>query len=302
MGAEELLSRMKSIQNMMKLTEAMYMISSSKLQKAKKLLADNEPFFFGLRSTIATVLAHIDQESFKHLYFDNRIEDELETVKKKGIIVLTADKGLAGAYNKNVLRAVDERLKDDGIHHLFVIGEIGRHYYKNKKNYDSMQEFHLTAQNPTMHRARELSDTIVSLYQKEEIDEVYIVYTQMLNAMKMAAVTDKVLPLSSVEFQGLVNEEASSGGELTLVPSASAVIDALVPNYITGYIYSVLVEAYASEQNARMMAMQTATDAASDMLNELSVQYNRVRQAAITQEVSEVMGGAKALRKKKRKS
>ncbi len=299
-SAEEILSRMKSVGNMMKITEAMYMISSSKLQKAKRLLSDNEPFFFGLQHTIATVLAHVDMDALKHIYFDNRIEDELEKVKKKGIIVLTADKGLAGAYNKNVLRAVDEKLQEDGERHLFVVGEIGRHYYEKKKNYDSIQEFHLTAQDPTMHRARLLADAVLDRFINDELDEVTVIYTQMINAMRMVTVTDRVLPLSAVEFQGLGEKtERDASGELTLVPSASDVIDSLVPNYITGYIYSALVEAYASEHNARMMAMQTATDAAKDMLGELSVEYNRVRQSAITQEVTEVMGGAKALKKKK---
>ncbi len=286
----------------MKLTEAMYLISSSKLQRAKRKHKDNEPYFDSLRSTIATVLDNIDQESFRHIYFDNRPEDEIETVKKKGIIVLTADKGLAGAYNKNVLKAVDEKLKEEGEHHLFVVGEIGRHYYAKRGNYDSMQEFHLTAQDPTIHRARKLSETIISKYLAEELDEVTIFYTQMVNAMTMATVSDRVLPLSSVEFQGLASPvESDYDKELVLVPSAGAVIDALVPNYVTGYIYSALVEAYASEQNARMTAMQTATGAAADMLSRLSVEYNRVRQSAITQEVTEVMGGAKALKKKKKK-
>ncbi|MBQ9436871.1 MAG: ATP synthase F1 subunit gamma [Lachnospiraceae bacterium] len=299
-SAEEILSRIKSVQNMMKITEAMYMISSSKLQRAKRLLSDNEPFFFGLQATIATVLSHVDMEKLRHIYFDNRIEDEMEKVKKKGIIVLTADKGLAGAYNKNVLKAVDEKLKEEGERHLFVVGEIGRHYYEKKKTYDSIQEFHLTAQDPTMHRARSLANAVLGRFLNDQLDEVTIIYTQMANAMSMVTVTDRVLPLSAVEFQGLAElEKAGAVGELTLVPSASKVIDSLVPNYITGYIYSSLVEAYASEHNARMMAMQTATNAAKDMLASLSVEYNRVRQTAITQEVTEVMGGAKALKQKK---
>ncbi len=300
-NAEEILSRMKSVENMMKITEAMYLISSSKLQRARRLLEDNKPFFFGLQNTIATVVAHVDMEKLKHIYFDNRLEDEMETVKKKGIVVLTADKGLAGAYNKNVLAAVDEKLSEEGERHLFVVGEIGRHYYAKKKGYDSIQEFKLAAQDPTMHRARSIARAVLNKFINEELDEVTVVYTQMINAMNMVTVSDRLLPLSSVEFQGLGKKVVKDDeGELTLVPSASDVIDSLVPNYIIGYIYSTLVEAYASEHNARMMAMQTATDAAGDMLSELSIEYNRVRQTAITQEVTEVMGGAKALRKKKK--
>ncbi|MDD3369725.1 MAG: ATP synthase F1 subunit gamma [Lachnospiraceae bacterium] len=299
-SARELQDRIKSIKDTMKITSAMYMISSSKLQRAKKALSDTEPYFYNLQATMARVLSHMPE--VEHLYFDNRIEDERETVKKKGYIVITADKGLAGAYNMNVIKLVNEKLEEPGEHHLFMVGEIGRHYFMKRKDVDMALEFQWTAQHPTMNRARMIAETIIDLYKHEQLDEVYVVYTQVVNSMKMAAVIDQVLPLSTVKFTQLsIKENKKDGEELTLVPSATAVINSIVPNYITGFLYGALVEAFASEQNARMLAMQTATSSAQGMLHELSIAYNRVRQAAITQEITEVIGGAKALKKKKKK-
>ncbi|MSS64783.1 ATP synthase F1 subunit gamma [Velocimicrobium porci] len=298
-STREIQSRMKSIQDTMKITNAMYMISSSKLKRAKKRLEDTEPYFYMLQSAIARVLRHLpDMESPYFESFEKRNSED----KKIGYIVVTADKGLAGAYNHNVIKLAEEKLQNHSNHRLFVVGELGRQYF-SKKGLDIDTSFHYTVQNPNMSRARIISEKIIDLYKANELDEVHMIFTTMENAVQTEAQVVQLLPLKKADF----NEKKDikipidvKMEEIALSPTAETVIDYIVPNYIAGFIYGALVESYSSEQNARMMAMQAATDSATKMLRELSIVYNRVRQAAITQEITEVISGAKAQKKKRK--
>ena len=149
-----------------------------------------------------------------------------------------------------------------------------------------------------MHRARLISEEIVRSFLEREVDEVHIIYTQMQNAVVMEPVNMQLLPLKKTSFSPLQIPAEVHQEEIEMFPSADGVLDIMIPNYLTGVIYGCLVEAYASENNARMTAMQASTDSAKKMLQELSIQYNRARQAAITQEITEVCSGAKAQRRK----
>lgn len=294
-SAKEIQSRMKSIQDTMKITSAMYMISSSKMKKAKKVLSDTEPYFYALQSAIGRVLRHMPD--MEQRYFDER-EEVLPEDRKVGYIVVSADKGLAGAYNHNVFKLAEECIKKEGHTELFVLGEVGRQYF-SKKNMGVDTTFRYTVQKPTMHRARVISEKMIAKYLEGELDEVHIVYTRMANAATMVAESKQLLPLKKASFhtpaQLLIDIHQE---EIEMVPSAEEVLNSIVPNYLRGIIYGCLVESYASEHNSRMMAMDAATSSAKDMLKDLSMKYNRVRQAAITQEITEVIGGAKAQKKK----
>lgn len=294
-SAKEIQSRMKSIQDTMKITSAMYMISSSKMKKAKKVLSDTEPYFYALQSAIGRVLRHMPD--MEQRYFDERAE-VLPEDRKVGYIVVSADKGLAGAYNHNVFKLAEECIKKEGHTELFVLGEVGRQYF-SKKNMDVDTTFRYTVQKPTMHRARVISEKMIAKYLEGELDEVHIVYTRMANAATMVAESKQLLPLKKASFhtpaQLLIDIHQE---EIEMVPTAEEVLNSIVPNYLRGIIYGCLVESYASEHNSRMMAMDAATSSAKDMLKDLSMKYNRVRQAAITQEITEVIGGAKAQKKK----
>ena len=151
-------------------------------------------------------------------------------------------------------------------------------------------------QNPNMSRARIISEMILDYYLTGKLDEVHIIYTRMVNAMKMEAEMEQLLPLKRLSFSVPANVPLE---EINLKPSADAVINSIVPIYCSGFIYGSLVESYSCEQNSRMLAMQTATDSAKKMLSELSIAYNRARQAAITQEITEVISGARAQKNKK---
>ena len=294
-NAREIQSRIKSVQDTMKITNAMYMISSSKMKKAKKVLEDTEPYFYNMQAANARILRHIPD--IQHPFFSVRhLVPQQE--RKTGIIVVTGDKGMAGAYNHNITKLTDEFMeKTPGYHKLYVLGMVGRQYYE-KKSADVDGSFRYTVQKPTMHRARLISEEIVRAFLDRELDEVHVIYTQMQNAAVMEPVDMQLLPLKKASFSPAQIPVGAPQEEIEMFPSADVVLDTMIPNYLTGVIYGCLVEAYASENNARMTAMQSSTDSAKKMLQDLSIQFNRARQAAITQEITEVISGAKAQRRK----
>lgn len=292
-NAKEIQTRIKSIQDTMKITNAMYMISSSKMTQAKKKLTDTEPYFYALQGEISRILRHIPK--LEHYFFDQRETTPAEE-RKIASIVVTADKGLAGAYNHNIVKLEEEILSRPGIHKLFIVGELGRHYFA-KRGVEIDTNFQYTVQKPTMHRARDIAGVLLDQFMSGDLDEIYIVYTRMENSVQSEAEILKLLPLERSSFNEMKMPLNVYREAIDLYPSAEAVMDSIVPNYVTGMIYGCLVEAYASEHNARMMAMRAATDSAKDLIRDLSILYNRARQAAITQEITEVCSGAKAQQK-----
>ena len=195
------------------------------------------------------------------------------------------------------MKVEEEILSKPGIHKLFVVGELGRHYFA-KRGVQIDTNFRYTVQKPTMHRARDISGSIIDQFLDGELDEVYVVYTRMENSVQADAEVMKLLPLERADFNVMKMPLNMYREEIDLYPSAEHVMDRIVPNYVNGMIYGALVEAYASEHNARMMAMKSATDSAESLIKELSIVYNRARQAAITQEITEVCAGARAQQRK----
>ena len=294
-SAKEIQDRMRSIKDTLKITNAMYMISSSKLKKSKKMLADTEPYFYTLQSEMSRILRHLPD--MNSIYFKTNAEIP-ERKRKAGYIVITADKGLAGSYNHYILKLAEEELEKRDDYKLFVLGELGRHYFEQKGiNID--KQFHFVVQDPSLSRARRIAEDLLKLYHENQLDELYIIYTTMVNAMQEEAQVAQLLPLKKTDFKIPVPIDIPLEG-LALKPSAEEVMDHIVPNYVVGFVYGALVEAFSCEQNARMMAMEGATNSAKQMLKELDIEYNRARQAAITQEITEVIAGAKSQKKKKK--
>ena len=294
-SAKEIQDRMRSIKDTLKITNAMYMISSSKLKKSKKMLADTEPYFYTLQSEMSRILRHL--QDMNSIYFKTNAEIP-ERKRKAGYIVITADKGLAGSYNHNILKLAEEELEKRDDYKLFVLGELGRHYFEQKGlNID--KQFHFGVQDPSLSRARRIAEDLLKLYHENQLDELYIIYTTMVNAMQEEAQVAQLLPLKKTDFKIPVPIDIPLE-RLALKPSAEEVMDHIVPNYVVGFVYGALVEAFSCEQNARMMAMEGATNSAKQMLKELDIEYNRARQAAITQEITEVIAGAKSQKKKKK--
>lgn len=296
-GVREIQSRIKSIQDTMKITNAMYMISSNKLRKAKTALENTAPYFYALQSAIARILRHIPD--VKHPYFNGREEIAKED-RKIGYLVITADKGLAGAYNHKVIKLAEQEIeRHQGISKLYVVGQLGVHYFEKKK-WDIDMHFQYTAQNPSMNRARNIAEKLIEDYMHGRLDTIYIIYTRMTDAANEETVFQRILPLRRQDFKEADFAGVSHMEEIEMLPSPEAVIHSIGTNCVAGFIYGALVESYCSEQNARVMAMQSATDSAEKMLRELAVEYNRVRQANITQEITEVISGAKAQKQKRK--
>lgn len=291
-GITEIRGRMRSIQQTLKITNAMYLISSAKVKKARKQLQEVEPYFDRLAKTILDIFRHSPQ--LQHRYIEGHHKPKEE--RKTGFVVITGDKGLAGAYNHNVLKLAESYLARKQDSTLFLIGQMGRHYFE-KKNIPIDAEFMYTAQDPTLDRAQDICDTLVDLYERGALDEIYLVITHSYSAMRMEPEIIKLLPLDRAMLSARrgLSEADQYRDVVRYEPSPEAVLDVLVPGVIRGYIFAALVESFCSEQSSRMSAMDSASESARDMLKTLSLEFNRARQGAITQEITEIAGGAEAL-------
>lgn len=285
-GLREIKGRIKSIEDTRKITNAMYMISSTKMKKAKQILDATEPYFYTIQSVIDRILRHVPD--MEHIYF------EKPDVKRSkiGLLVITGDKGLAGAYNHNILKTAQNFLDNaENQVTLFVVGELGRQYFMSK-GIPIEENFRYTVQSPTFNRARWIGENLLDKYLSGEVDELHVIYTRMENSLQNVVEDKLLLPIRRPSFTEIPADVYQE--EFLLVPSAKEAIDTIIPNYMTGFIYGALVQAYYTVHNARMTAMESATNNADDLLHSLRIMYNRARQAEITQEITEVCGGAKA--------
>ena len=304
---KEIKNRIKSVKDTQKITNAMYLISSTKMTKAKKELDNTRPYFEMLKKQIITMIQMT--ESADNYYFQDRsvageepLPSEPEEKETVAYLVITADKGLAGAYNQNVIKEAMRLIKDTPSYKLFVVGEYGRRYFE-ARGMSIDQSFLYTAQNPTLERAREITQVITGLYSKGQITKVYIVYTDFRNGLMGGdVVSSELLPFDREDFQISPEEAEKLKGEfIEYMPSVSAVLNNVIPSYLAGYIYSALVDSFCSEQSARMSAMDAANQNAEELLDKLNLEYNHVRQSAITQEITEVSAGSRGQKKSKKK-
>ena len=279
----EIRDRIKSINDIMKITNAMYLISSSKLKKAKKDLAATQPYFNKLVYAMRSILSRAPDD-INMRYFDRREEIKPED-RKVGYIVITADKGMCGSYNHNVIKLTEEKMAASKHSSLFVMGQVGRLYFQRRSHAGKLDvdaKFIFTTQNPTLYRARQIAEQMLKLFEEEKLDDIYMIYTDMVSSM---AFEPKILQLLPLDAEHFVQEkgEITRHHEAQFVPTPNVVMEHLTPNFMKGMIYGAMVESFCSEQQARMSAMDSATTSAKDMLQTLSLQYNRALQAAITQ-------------------
>lgn len=275
--------RIRGISNTMQITKAMELVASAKLRKAREKLANGRPYYNTVLTSIKEVLAA--SGNIKHPYLDVR------DVKKSLYIVVAGDRGLAGGYNSNVIRLVENDIKEkkDKVS-LITVGIKGRDYF-SRRGYDIEGEFVGIMEEPEFSDAKEIADIVIDLYRNEEIDEVYIAYTEFKSTISQQPKLLKLLPSEDIEA-----EEKEKTSIIEYEPSPEEVLDYLIPKYIESTTYGALIESSSSEQGARMTAMGAATDNAEEMIEELELNYNRARQAAITMEISEIVTGAEALK------
>lgn len=295
---KEIKGRIESVKDTKKITNAMYLIASTKLRKAKSELDRTRPYFTSLQEEIKRIFRVSEEIESKYFYPPSGKHD---LPGSYGYLVVTADKGLAGAYNQNVIKKALELMSQHDNPKLFVVGEYGRHFFTSH-NIPIEQSFLYTAQNPTISRAREISNILLDLFNRKELAKIYIIYTDMHGAIDSQACSTRLLPFHRADFIVPDSHEKKVKIPFEFQPSTEVVLNNVVPSYVTGFIYSALIDSFCSEQNARMNAMDSANRNAQKLLDELSLQYNHIRQGTITQEITEVATGAKSMKRKIKKT
>lgn len=281
--------RIDSVKETRKITNAMYLISSTKLRKAKEWLDSTRPYFEALRKEIKRIFRQGEMPAHNIYFYPVDVTEKLTGTF--ACLLITGDKGLAGAYNFNVIKSAMSLLEYGCEIKWYVVGQYGRQLL-SQRGIPVEKSFLYTAQNPTMHRAREICEILLDEYKKGSFSKIYVAYTDMQGMSDEATLT-RILPFHRKQFvTTTVEEPVLSPFEYT--PSVEVVLENIMRSYIAGFIYSALIDSFCSEQHARMTAMKAANDNAEKLITELSVQYNRMRQAAITQEITEVAAGARA--------
>ena len=293
MASSKLLKeRIESIQDTRKITNAMYLISSSKLRKARKNYQNVLPYFTRMRDTISRVVPHLPDEPV-HPFFHERQREDGDP--RRAYLVLTADKGMAGAFNLNILRFLKEHADEND--RFYVIGQVGYRalYHKDPR---LVEEFRYSATAPTLQRARDITMDAIDDFKSGKLDEIYLVYTRIENALTSEPTMVRLLPLDREHLQPAPKGFGDPSGEVEMFPDAWTVFEQTAPIYMHGMIFGAMTESYCAEQSARMTAMDSATKSANDMIRDLQLEYNRTRQGSITQEITEIIGGAAAVQKR----
>ena len=279
--SKEIKRRIKSVSNIKQITRAMELVSTSKLRKSRKQLELTRPYYNTVESSIREILANTKGIKYDLL--------ERREVKNRLIIVLTSDRGLAGGYNINVIRKAESYIDDKVGTKFILVGVEAREYFKRR--YDGIvEEFSYISEEPSYNNAAKIGSICYDLYRKKEIDEVLLVYTHFSTVLSLVPSMVKLLPAESIEKEGNMENRL-----IEYEPSAEEVLNRLVKDYISITIFGAMIESAASEQASRRNSMKNATDNANDMLESLSLRFNRARQAQITQEITEIVSGANAL-------
>lgn len=290
--------RIGSTKSMQQIFRAMELIATSRISKARQAVAASTPYSRAITRAVSAVATYSDA--------DHPLTTEREDVRRSAVVVVTSDRGMAGAYSASVLREAERlvaRLREEGKDPvLYVVGRKGVAFYRFRRR-DIAQDWTGFSESPRFEHAREIGEELVAQFVRSStppsgeeagVDEIHVVYTTFVNMVTQQPEVIRLLPLEVVE--GV--EPPSDADLLPLYefePSADQVLDALLPRYITGRIHNCLLQAAASEHAARQRAMKTAGDNAEDLVRQYTRLANQARQAEITQEISEIVGGADAL-------
>ncbi len=284
--------RIKSVGSTKQITKAMNLVAASKLQRAKSKMEDTRPFFNETRRVIASIVNN--SKGITHPYLEER------PVRNTAVIVVTGDRGLCGGYNTNVSREALKLINTKASASMIVIGNKAKDYFK-RRNKNIVRSYQGISEKPFYEDACEIGQLVLSLFTKGEVDEVYLAYTEFKSAISYFPKVVKILPVDTGEFKETENKTtdqnnvASGSTLMSYEPSEEAVLDVVIPKYLNTVIFGALVESAACEQGARMTSMDSATENAEEMIEKLTIKFNRVRQSVITQEINEIVSGANAV-------
>lgn len=280
-GLQKIKQRMKSVENTTKITRAMELVATSKLKRAKEQLENARPFFEGLLSAMAEI-AQNNREF-------NSVFTRASGVAPHLYIVIAGDRGLAGGYNSNVLKLAAANIQKE-TDQVIAIGNKAKDYMR-RNGYQVVQERVAAAENLSFDDMANIANTVIGLFQSRKVGGVSIVYTDYLSTLTQEPRIKPILPVHFAQ-----NGQAGDPAQLIAYdPDQETVFDNIVPTFVTGVLYGALVDAYAAENAARRNAMESANENAKEVIEKLDLQYNRMRQSSITQEITEITNGAEAL-------
>ncbi|MCR5399485.1 MAG: ATP synthase F1 subunit gamma [Lachnospiraceae bacterium] len=278
--------RRSSIQSTGQITKAMKLVSTVKLQRTKQAAQNSKGYFDYMYRTVSSMLAKAGQ--IEHPYVKGNESD------KKAVVMITGNRGLAGGYNSNIVKLVTrgDLKKEDMI--IYTLGKKGREAM-NRHGYTLAEDYSTMIDAPEYVDAMRLSATLLSAYRAGEIGEIYLAYTNFKNTVVHEPKLMKLLPVDKAEqIEGPVEEIQGSEAPMNFEPEEEEALDMIIPKYVTSIIYGGMIESVASENGARMQAMDNATTNAEEMIDKLTLQYNRARQGSITQELTEIIAGSQA--------
>lgn len=285
--------RIRSVNNTKQITKAMKMVSAAKLRRAQEMAESSRPYTSKLQEVLARLVTMTTEA--KHPLLERR-----DPVKKVTYVVITADRGLCGAFNANIIRktviTINEEARPVEVS-LVTVGRKARDFFR-KRNYNVVGDFVNLGDRLSYSQAKEIGQFIANLYEEGATDEVYLVYSRFINALRQAPTVEKLLPVEPpAEVKAEAEELAKYTPDYIYEPSVDEIVVSLLPRYMENQIYHALLETKASEHGARMTAMSNATDNASELIDKLTLEMNKVRQASITKEILEISAGAEALKK-----
>ena len=288
----EVKNRIRGVRSTRRITRAMEMVAAAKLRKAQQRVEQAKPYALKLDEMLSHLAAGSEGE-ISHPYFEER------EVTRKTLVLVTADKGLCGSFNSNLIKASDQWLRDnEGVdRELLLLGKKGWDYYR-RRDWEILDHLIGFEGEIDYARAREVVDLITNRFVNEKTDAVDVLYTQFVSMGSFKVTLDHYLPIPKPQFGGdeRDDERVAAAKEYIFEPNADAIYAKLLPYYTTTKLITVLTESFASEQGARMLAMNAATKAAGDMIDTLTLEYNKARQAQITKELLEIVSGAEALK------
>jgi F-type H+-transporting ATPase subunit gamma len=282
-STQDIRRRIKSVKNIQQITKAMKMVAAARLRKAQEKALASRPYTQKIREVLTSVTQKTNDVSHPLL--------EIRQVKNVCYLLISADKGLAGAYSSNLVREVVPIINSHDKVSLVTVGRKMRDYFR-RRGFKINQEVTGFSEKPGYQNAMELATILTAGFSNGEYDEIYMAYTQFLSPIHHQPTVVKLLPMEDI----IKPDSVAVDGEYIFEPDAAVVLGELLPKYLESTIYGALLQSAASELGARMAAMASATDNAEELIDKLVLQYNQIRQANITRELSEIVGGAEAIK------
>ena len=279
---KDIRDRIKSVKSIQKVTKAMKMVAAAKMRRAQENMEKARPYNHRLVEIIQHLLPSVERSMLPLL--------EVREVKRIAYVVVTSDRGLAGSFNSSILRKAHNDIDEFGKQNvdIFCIGKKAKDYFKSRK-YNIIASYSDFWNDLNFNQSMKIGSTIINHFLDLSVDEIRVTYNEFVNVATQATVSEKLLPIE-------LNDDELSDTDFLYEPSKDKIVKSLIPRYLNAQVWKYLLESYASEQAARMVAMENATTNSEDMIKNLTLEFNKARQAAITTEMLEIVSGAEALK------